>query len=100
VRRRCRCREDIRASEGHLAARCLNTGEAGEIIFDADLLERVPLQELPIRVAEMQTLSPKTLDFSTGHEYGHGPPSTCQFDVNTRLRLVNKAGKSGPRFSD
>jgi hypothetical protein len=34
------------------------------MIFNADLLEGVPLEELPIRVAEMQTLSPKALEFS------------------------------------
>ena len=52
----------MRASERHLAAGCSVTRGGREVAIDANLLEGMRLEELPIRVAEMQTLSSKPLE--------------------------------------
>jgi hypothetical protein len=42
----------------------------------------------------MPRLSAKSLEFSTRHEYSHGPPSACQFHINSRLRFIDEAGEA------
>lgn len=48
----------------------------------------------------MQTLPPKTLEFSARHEYGYWLTSASQFDFNTRFRLIDEAGETGSGFGD
>lgn len=55
----------MRASEGHLAPGSPVARGGGEVVFNANLSEGIPLEEFPVRVAEMQTLSSEPLEFPT-----------------------------------
>jgi hypothetical protein len=100
AQRRCPCREDMRASERHLATGRPIARGGGEVVIDANLLEGMRLEELPVRVAEMQALSSEPLEFPMRDEHGNGLASARQFDFDTSLRLVHDAGKTGPSLCD
>ena len=98
--RRCPCREDMRASERHLTAGSAIARGGGEVVIDANLFERVGLEELPVRVAEMQTRPSKSLEFPARDEDRNRLPTTGQFNLDAGFRLIDNSGKSGSRFSD
>ena len=53
----------MRASARHLSASCSVARGVGEFINHANLLQRMCLEELSVRVAEVQALSPEPLEF-------------------------------------
>ena len=55
----------MRPSERHLATGRPIARAGGEVVIDANLLEGMRLEELSVRVAEMQALSSEPLEFPT-----------------------------------
>ena len=69
----------MRASKRHLAPGSPVAHGGGEVIFDANLSERMRLEELFVRVAKMQTPSSETLEFSARDDDGDSLASASQF---------------------
>ena len=54
------------------------------------------LEELPVRVSEMQTLSSEPLEFPMRHQHGNGLASAREFDFNASFGLVDDPGQTRP----
>jgi hypothetical protein len=54
----------MRDSEGHLTPCRPVARGGGEVVFNANVPEGMALEELSVRVAEMQTISSEPLEFA------------------------------------
>src|SRR5438552_7560193 len=57
------------------------------------------LEELPVSVAEMQTLSSEPLEFPMRDKHGNRLASARQFDFDASFGLVDDTGEAGSGFS-
>ena len=84
----------MRASERHLAAGCSVARGSSEAVIDANLWQGMCLEELPVSVAEMQTLSAEAFEFPMRDKHGNQLTSACQFDLDTRFSVVDDLGQT------
>lgn len=65
-----------------------------ETVVQPDLVQRVPLKERPIRVAELSPMTSKAFERLAGNHDGHGPTPARQFDFASGLGLVHYGRKT------
>jgi len=82
----------MRASERHLSAGCSVAHGVGEFIIHAYLVERMCLEEISVRVAEVQALSAEPLEFPMRDKHGNRLTSARQFDFDASFSLVDDPG--------
>jgi hypothetical protein len=90
----------MRASERYLSARGSIARGGGEIVIDANLLQRMRLEEFSVRVAEVQTLSSEPLEFAARDEDRNWLPAARQLNLDARFGLIDDSWESGSGFGD